>query len=248
MTYATAILLLAGDGVPPGSPAGALPTDARTASEIALGHIAGAPAVVRILDHLATQGVEEVIVTVDAGDERVEQLLGHRHAGIDLRYSRDERPLDSGGSLAHALQEHNSHEPLWVLEGRTYFACDLLALALVHEANTADVTIALTERTDATAMSAVRLARKSTAGGALVDAFYPGSSAAAALVNTGYYLFNPAAFQRFDLPTAFSLERGFLNAHLEDLRLIGAPTAGDYFDLRLPGEPERAEHYFRLRD
>ena len=246
MTYATAVLLLAGEGERPDRSAAAAPTSGRTATEIALSPIAGEPTVVRILDHLATQGIEEAILAVDAADDRVERLLGHRHAGIDLRYSRDARPLGSGGSLAHALQEHNSHEPIWAITGPTYFACDLLALALVHEANTADVTIALTERADASGMRAVRLARKSNAGGALVDAIYPGSSAAATLVDSGYYLFNPAAFQRFDLPAAFALGRGFLREHLEDLRLIGARVPGAYFDLRLAGEPERAAHYFRL--
>lgn len=242
MTYATAIILVGGTPDPQGSETA--PGGIRDATELALTPVAGRPLLGRILEHLAAQGITEAILAVDSPDERVEDVFGHKHAGISLRYSRDERPNGSGAALAHALQEHNSREPVWVVDGPAYFACDLLALALVHEANTADVTMALTQRADAAGLSAVRLARKSNAGGALVDAIYPGTGGVEGLVSTGYHLFNPAAFQRFDLPLAFSLEGGFLAEHLEDLRLIGAPTPGAFFDLRHPSEAARAEAHF----
>lgn len=209
-----------------------------------LAPVAGRPFLAHLLAHLASGGVRECILATGYRADAVERALGDRFDAIALRYSREERPLGTGGAVVRALREHNSPAPLWVVNGDSYLAADLPALALAHEANTADVTLALARVPDAARYGRVELAARHTAGGALVDAFREKGAPGPGLVNAGLYLLNPAALQRVDLPEAFSLEVDFFARYLDDLRLIGAEQDGYFVDIGVPADHARAEAYF----
>ena len=236
MEYATAVVLAGGLGTRLREAVPDLPKP--------LAPVAGRPFLAHLLDFLARQGVREVILATGYRGEDIAEALGKRHGEITLRYSQEDRPLGTGGAVARAMREHNSSDPLWVVNGDTYFDCDFLELALTHEANTADVTLALTHVEDAGRYGRVELSARSRGGGALIDAFREKEPGASGLINAGVYLLNPAALQRVDLPEAFSLERDFFADNLEDLRLIGAPQAGYFIDIGVPSDYERAQAYF----
>lgn len=232
MEYATAIVLAGGRGPRPGeTPAAPAP----------LTPVGGRPFVTHVLDRLVDGGVREVILATGRRGDEVGKAIGRRYADVDVRYSREERPLGTGGAVALALREHNSPDPLWVVSGETYFEADFLALALAHEANTADVTLALAHLDDTGRRARVELSPKRRAGGGLVDAFRDGGGGVGGLVDVGVYLLNPAALQRVDVPETFSLERDFFAKHLEDLRLIGVPQPGPFVDVGVPEDYQRAQ-------
>ena len=200
--------------------------------------IHGRPFLGYLLAALAERGVTAVTLAVGYKGELIEARLGDRLHGLALTYSYEREPLGTGGAVALALADRPRDSPVWVLNGDTYFDCDLAAVARTHHAAAADVTLALKYVDPADRYGLVET------WGERIVRFREKRPGAGGLINAGVYLLQPAALGRFDLPRRFSLERDLFEAHLDGLRLAGATQDGYFVDIGVPEDYARAQAYF----
>lgn len=104
--------------------------------------VAGRPLVVRILEWLAEQGVEDVVVNLHHRPETVTRVVGHgRGAGVRVRYSWEPIILGSAGGPRQALPLLGRR--FFIVNGDTLTTLSLRALADTHERTGAAVTLAV---------------------------------------------------------------------------------------------------------
>ena len=84
----------------------------------------GEPFLLRLLDQLAAAGCGRVVLGTGHLGDQIEAELGREHAGMVLSYSREERPLGTGGALRLLLPQLQASAVL-VLNGDSYVDVDL---------------------------------------------------------------------------------------------------------------------------
>jgi len=194
------------------------------------------PFLEHLLSWLSKAGITTVVLATGYKGRLIEEHFGDHHNDLNILYSQEHVPLGTGGAVQRALKRVNSSDPVWVLNGDTFFNCDLTAIAVAHREATADVTLALCSVDPADRYGLVDLDEEH-----LIRRFREKQIGAAGLINAGVYLLDPEALQRFDFPESFSLERDFFEQHLLDLRLVGSPQAGYFIDIGVPEDYARAQ-------
>lgn len=192
-----------------------------------------------MLDELEKQGIRNAILAVGYKGELVQEALGDSHGEISLSYSFEPEPLGTGGAIALALNLHNSDQPVWIINGDTFFNCSLAAVAKTHKDNKADVTLALCHMDVADRYGLVELDEKH-----FITRFREKTPGAKGLINAGVYLLDPEAIYRFDFKPRFSLEKDFFEAHLMEMRVLGSPQPGYFVDIGIPEDYDKAKEYF----
>jgi D-glycero-alpha-D-manno-heptose 1-phosphate guanylyltransferase len=159
--------------------------------------VGGRPFLERLLDYWIAQGVRRAVLAVGYMHDRIRQHFGDEYRGCAIAYSVEDQPLGTGGALLHALPLVKSNTFL-ALNGDTYFAVPLEALADFHRQRDADVSMSLF-RSDNPRYTGVSLnpdGRVTGFGGA-------------GLVNGGVFLFRRAALEGLPAKVA-SLEKDVL--------------------------------------
>ena len=109
--------------------------------------LAGRPLVVRILEWLAEQGVEDAVLNLHHRPETVTRAVGHgRAAGVRVRYSWEPAVLGSAGGPRQALPLLGRR--FFIVNGDTLTTLSLRALADAHARAGAAVTLAVAPHPD----------------------------------------------------------------------------------------------------
>ena len=96
---------------------------------------------------LEAAGLREVVINLHHRGDLIEHELRSGHGGLDLRYSREEILLGTGGGIA-AVRDWltgGGEASFLVLNGKLVLDADLADLARVHEAGGAEATMLLRE-------------------------------------------------------------------------------------------------------
>ena len=126
--------------------------------------VAGRPLVIRILEWLAEQGVEDVVLNLHHRPETVTRVVGHGHAaGVRVRYSWEPLILGSGGGPRQALPLLGRR--FFIVNGDTLTTLSLRALADAHARSGAAVTLAVAPHPDPTRYGGVLAAEDGHVGG-----------------------------------------------------------------------------------
>jgi MurNAc alpha-1-phosphate uridylyltransferase len=90
--------------------------------------LAGKPLIQWQVEALARAGVEEVVINLHHLGEQISSHLADGSAfGVNIRYSREENLLETGGGIVNALPLLE-HEPFWLLNGDIYTDFDFTTL------------------------------------------------------------------------------------------------------------------------
>ncbi|MDR5890102.1 MULTISPECIES: N-acetylmuramate alpha-1-phosphate uridylyltransferase MurU [Halomonas] len=90
--------------------------------------VAGKPLIVHHLERLATAGIREVVINVSYRAEQIIEALGDGHEfGVDIAWSREDAPLETGGGIRRALPLLGE-APFWLVNGDVW--CDVTPDAL----------------------------------------------------------------------------------------------------------------------
>lgn len=109
--------------------------------------LAGRPLVVRILEWLAEQGVEDAVLNLHHRPETVTRAVGHgQAAGVRVRYSWEPAVLGSAGGPRQALPLLGRR--FFIVNGDTLTTLSLRALADAHARAGAAVTLAVAPHPD----------------------------------------------------------------------------------------------------
>jgi mannose-1-phosphate guanylyltransferase len=168
--------------------------------------ILGRPLLGLLLNHLAEHGVTRAVLALTRGPSSAAvvraftadaTLGGIVPRGLDVRAAFEETPLGSGGAIANAAKSLDlMSDPVLVCNGDLVTDIDVTALRAAHREHGAELTIALTEVTDASRFGVAALdgtCRVTT----FVEKPAPGSEPSN-LANAGFWLFSASLIAAAD--------------------------------------------------
>ncbi len=118
--------------------------------------IGDVPFLEMLLDSLAGKGVRDfVILSGFRGDAIEEHFRGWRSHDAVVRFSREEKPLGTGGAVK--LAERFATDPTLLVNGDTFYDADLRALLEFHRKSGAEVTLSLMPVQDAARYGSVEV-------------------------------------------------------------------------------------------
>jgi NDP-sugar pyrophosphorylase family protein len=200
----------------------------------ALMPVVGKPVLAHQIDMLKPAGVTRVVLAVGHLHEKILAFTGTHYDGVDVDFAHEDKRLDTGGAIAHAMTRLKSEEPFFVLNG------DVLC-----DADAAGMKSALPPRA-AGILLGVLVGDISAYGEILADGdrilnfvekrpeHRPG------IINGGVYLFQHGIRAYFPKRAIFSVERDVF-PFVPDLRVF--VTEARWIDV---GTPERLQEASRL--
>ncbi len=204
------------------------------------------PLIEHLLLHLHRHGVRRVTLAMSGRGEAIRRVLGDGSAlGLGLDFAYEQRPLGSGGAIAHVgriwrEQGEPAGEPFVVLNGDILTDLDLGAMARAHRARRAEISIGLVRVDDPSAFGVAVL---SGAGGrpekgALIERFVekpPPGSAPSRWANAGVWIFEPGLLDEMD-PDRFHRveEELFPSLAAAGRVLLGVAHEGSWRDVGTP--------------
>jgi len=185
------------------------------------------------LERLSKSGVDRVILAVNHMADALERSFRYSRYGIEIVYSRESRPLGTGGPIKNAegfLIEGG--EPFFVLNGDVFSDVDYGKIYEFHEGSGARATIALYEVEDPGRFGVVELGEKGRIK-RFVEKPKPGE-APSRLVNAGVYVLDPSVLDIIPHGRKVSTERKVFPALAREGSLCGYRFDGLWVDIGLP--------------
>ena len=101
------------------------------------------PSIIHLVEHLASQGIEEIVVTLGYKGTDIPAALGDGRAyGVHIEYVHDKKKLGTAGSVKNA-EEHFQDKPFLVVGGDHVMDLNLREMYRLHMLGKAPVTIGL---------------------------------------------------------------------------------------------------------
>jgi len=203
-----------------------------------MANVRGRPFLAHIIDRLRQQGFSRVIISTGHMSGSVEEYFKKDPLDMKIDFSREDRPLGTGGAIKKALTLANGDSAL-VLNGDTFFKIDLSALKDLHVRSGADVSLALKP-----VPSCERYGRVTLNSDMEVTGFLEKGSKDKGLINAGVYLLKKDILN--DMPEVFSFETDFLPKNIGRLKIAGFPFDGYFIDIGVPEDYLRARQEFEF--
>jgi D-glycero-alpha-D-manno-heptose 1-phosphate guanylyltransferase len=200
--------------------------------------INGRPFLEYQLDYWMAQGVDRIVLSVGYRHEVIIDHFGRSYLGAAIDYAIEPKPLGTGGGLLLAAQQLDDRAPFLLLNGDTYFAADLNALAEFSRRRDADWCFALFR-----AKEAGRYMGMDVSPQGRITSLASGTGHADRLANGGVYWVQPRALAGCGISPGeeASLEDEVLPAALaEGRRLFGLEFPGVFIDIGVPDDYRRA--------
>jgi len=198
------------------------------------------PFLAYLLLYLKKQGMTHVILSVHYLREQIQAYFGKEFHGMQIDYVIEDEPLGTGGAMVHSLNDLQSDEPVFIMNGDTFVKLDYRAMHAHHMTQHSRLTFALREVADCSRYGKVITDDKH------VISFQEKGDASRGYINAGVYLMNPDLFHSYPLPAKFSFETDFIYPYVAALR-PGFFLAKDYFiDIGIPEDYSRAQRELPL--
>jgi D-glycero-alpha-D-manno-heptose 1-phosphate guanylyltransferase len=204
----------------------------------ALAPIRGRPFLAYLLDVLEAAGISQVVLCTGYMAAQVEEAFGPAFGKMRLAYSRETKPLGTGGALRAAVT-HVTAESVLVMNGDSFCAFDLPGMAAEHRAREAEATILLTEVPDTRRFGRVRIGD----GGRLLAFEEKGAQCGPGWINAGVYLLQRPLLETIPPDRPVSLEGEVFPAWI-DRGFYGCTVAGRFLDIGTPESFAEAEAFF----
>ena len=158
------------------------------------------------LERLEKSGVKQVILAVNYMAEAFIQRYGKSAHGIKLTYSRETKPMRTGGPIKQAEKLIGRDEPFLVLNGDIFTNINFVELIKKHnETTNATATIALYRVEDPSRYGVVELTERECIV-RFEEKPSPGKEPSN-LANAGIYVLEPEVFDYIPIGRPVSLER-----------------------------------------
>jgi mannose-1-phosphate guanylyltransferase / phosphomannomutase len=174
--------------------------------------IVNQPVIAHIIDLLKKHGITDIVVTLQYRAEDIQDAFGDgRQQGVNIRYSVEELPLGTAGSVK--LAEDMLNEPFIVISGDALTDFDLTAIIKSHFERKAMATLTLTRVTNPLEYGVVI-----TDGNGRVHQFQEKPSWGEIFsdtVNTGIYVLDPAIFKYMEKGVSYDWSQQIFPQMLE---------------------------------
>jgi len=166
--------------------------------------VAGVPFTEHQIVKARGAGITEIVLATSFKAELFEPYFGDgKNFGISIKYAVEEVALGTGGAISNASAMLEGSGPVAIFNGDVLSKHDLAGQFKAHEANSADVTLYLTEVEDARAYGAVELD-----GSGRVTAFNEKmENPPTNIINAGCYIFNREIIDSIPFGKVISVER-----------------------------------------
>jgi D-glycero-alpha-D-manno-heptose 1-phosphate guanylyltransferase len=188
-----------------------------------------------LLDYLLQQGIERFILSLGYKSQVIEQYIDTQYGHINRVYSVEEEPLGTGGAIRLAAGNAETNDVL-VVNGDTFFRCDISKLAGFHLMCGADCTLCLKPMKHFDRYGMVELNKDYSISGFHEKQYY-----AEGLVNGGVYALNVKRFLKESLPVKFSFEKDYLEVLHKQRRMFGMIQDAYFIDIGIPSDFEKAQ-------
>jgi D-glycero-alpha-D-manno-heptose 1-phosphate guanylyltransferase len=203
-----------------------------------LAEVCGRAFIEYLLDQLADAGIREVVVCSGYMGEKLEERLGDRYKSLNISYSREDKPLGTGGALRLALPCLKSDTVL-VMNGDSYIDVDIGEYAEWFSAQDSDTAIVLTQVPDTSRYGAVQIDRHGK-----IRAFKEKKrSCGRGWINAGVYLMKRDLIAYIPAERTIFLEKE-LFPRLTDGQISGFCCQGRFIDIGTPQSYAEAESFF----
>ena len=204
----------------------------------ALAEIHGRPFLAYLLDQLSTTGFRSVVICTGYCGEQIHGALGDSYGSLRLSYSREARPLGTGGALRLALPNMIS-DPVLVMNGDSFCAADLKGFWDWHCRRGSRATILLTQVLDTQRYGAVKV----DADGAVIEFAEKSKGKVAGWINAGIYLLSRQVLHSIAEDTNTSLEYDVFPRWVGQ-GLYGHLGQGRFLDIGTPDDYAAAQAFF----
>lgn len=202
--------------------------------------VCGKPFLQYILDDLAQQGMQRVVLAVGYKADCIQRFFGNSYCGMQLVYSLEDKPLFTGGAIKKALSV--CAEPnVFILNGDTFFAVDLATMLAAHLNHNALLTIATKQMSNFKRYGTV----KTDATGRIIG-FTEKQPCKAGAINGGVYLLRKNALEQIPLEK-FSFETDFMEKQFVDQPFYAISSDGYFIDIGVPEDYAKAQEDFENR-
>ncbi len=197
-------------------------------SQKVMAEVKGEPFLNIILEHLKKQGVERIILCTGYKADNVEDYYRKNNFGLTIEFSKEDKPLGTGGAVKHAQGLIKSN-PFFVLNGDSFCEVDFPALVKFYQKKKAGAALVVSQVQDSKDFGGITLD-----GSNRITAFQE-KQGVDAYVNAGVYCFNPNIFALMPETDQFSLEYDVFPKIL-DKNVFGFLIEKPFTDI---GTPER---------
>lgn len=194
--------------------------------------VAGRPFLRYVLDELAVEKIERVVIADGYRRDQIESYFGGFYRGMEIIYSSEDKPLGTGGATKRALALCGG-DAAFVLNGDTYIKCSFADMETARRRG-ADAVLAVKRMRNFDRYGTVEL----TSNGA-VAGFQEKRPCRDGLINAGVYLLKTDALN--DMPERFSLERDWLEPLAGTGSLHAVECLGNFIDIGVPEDYECAQ-------
>lgn len=197
--------------------------------------VAGKPFLQYILDWLLKNKITRVILSVGYKWETIYNEFGKKFGNIDLLYSIETSPLDTGGAIAMALSQVQN-DNFFIVNGDTFFNIDLSVFKEFHSFGNYGLSVALKPMRDFNRYGKVEINEQNR-----ITKFYEKVWTLEGVINGGVYITNKSVVNYFPKSERFSFEKDFMETKLDELNFGGLIQDNYFIDIGVPDDYERAQ-------
>ncbi len=192
------------------------------------------PFLMHILDYLKKYNCTKVIMAVGYKSISIKEYFGNSYSGIEIVYSDEDNPLGTGGAIKKALM-NTDEEEIFILNGDTFFNCNLNEMRIIHESSSCDITIAVKRMNDYSRYGSVVIKKNR------IIKFVEKQKTNEGLINAGIYLIDKKFFEKIE-EIKFSFEQIILESHLYSM--CAYESNGYFIDIGVPEDYYKAQKDF----
>jgi D-glycero-alpha-D-manno-heptose 1-phosphate guanylyltransferase len=199
-----------------------------------LAPVNGMPFIQYVVNHLASQKIERIILSLGYRSEQVKEYFEKTPQGLEMVYVTEPEPLGTGGAIKLAIQQARSSQVL-VTNGDSLNTVNLEQLANAHHLFHATATISLKPMKKFSRYGSVLLHENGH-----VTSFREKLYCEEGLINTGVYAIDRLRFNEWAFPEKFSFEKDFLEKYCVEGIVSGFVQDAYFIDIGIPEDYERA--------
>ena len=203
-----------------------------------MAEVKGRPFITYLLDQLYNAGIKKIVISTGYMADFIEQTLGDSYKGLDIIYSRENKPLGTGGALKLAGQYMNGGYAL-VMNGDSFVEYDVRRFLNWHVMKRASVSIVLAWVDNVNRFGSIKVNAEDD-----VNCFVEkGNISGSGLINAGVYLMKQETVDAIPDETPFSLEKQFF-PYLVGRGLYGYQTSERFIDIGTPESFAKVQSFF----
>jgi len=197
-----------------------------------MAQVDGHPFLDFIIKLLKSQNIERVVLCTGYKADVVENYCRQQDFGLIIEFSKEEKPLGTGGALKNAREVILS-DPFFVFNGDSFLPADLQAFLDFHARKKAIASMIISEVKDSKDFGSLEIDNNQR----IVNFREKAVGTKKQLVNAGIYCFNQNVFTCMPESKKFSLENDFFPG-LVNNKFYGYCAGAEFMDI---GTPERYE-------